>query len=199
LESCRPPGPADSRCAGANCRHTIGGAIRVREAGNPTVKPPPDRRMDVIGPGRSKPMKGPQWAGRHVCARSRKGPTVPRRGTSGRDQSREHPMRGVLAAGLAVSLGAAAVGTAVLASAASLLGVGTGAPAASSAATTQIPSAMLTLYEQAAPPVRGFLGRSWLPLAQSSRTTVSRTRPACTAGPIPPGPKAPCSFCHRTS
>lgn len=59
-------------------------------------------------------------------------------------------MRGVLAAGLAVSLGAMTVGTAVLASAASLLGVGTGAPAASSAATTQIPPAMLALYQQAA-------------------------------------------------
>jgi cell wall-associated NlpC family hydrolase len=37
-----------------------------------------------------------------------------------------------------------------LASAASLLGVGVGAPAASSAATAQIPSMMLTLYQQAA-------------------------------------------------
>ena len=59
-------------------------------------------------------------------------------------------MRGVLAAGLSVGLAAAVVGTAVLASAVSLLGVGSGAPAASSAATAQIPPAMLTLYQEAA-------------------------------------------------
>ncbi len=59
-------------------------------------------------------------------------------------------MRGVLAVGLSVGLAAAVVGTAVLASAISLLGVGSGAPAASSAATAQIPPALLTLYQQAA-------------------------------------------------
>src|SRR5271168_3768528 len=59
-------------------------------------------------------------------------------------------MKGVLAAGLSVGLAAAVVGTAVLTSAVSLLGVGSGAPAASSAATAQIPAAMLTLYQQAA-------------------------------------------------
>jgi hypothetical protein len=42
------------------------------------------------------------------------------------------------------------VGTAVLASAVSLFGTGGGAPAASGAATAQIPPAMLTLYQQAA-------------------------------------------------
>ncbi len=41
-------------------------------------------------------------------------------------------------------------GTTVPASAVSLLGVGSGAPAASSAATAQIPPAMLTLYQEAA-------------------------------------------------
>src|SRR5580704_1110793 len=59
-------------------------------------------------------------------------------------------MRGLLAAGLAVGLAVVVVGTAILASAASLLGVGSGAPAASSAATAKIPPAMLALYEQAA-------------------------------------------------
>jgi cell wall-associated NlpC family hydrolase len=59
-------------------------------------------------------------------------------------------MKGVLAAGLSVGLAAAVVGTAVLTSAVSLLGVGSGAPAASSAATAQIPPAMLTLYQEAA-------------------------------------------------
>jgi cell wall-associated NlpC family hydrolase len=59
-------------------------------------------------------------------------------------------MKRLVAAGLAVGLAAAVVGTAILASAASLLGVGGGAPAASSAATAQIPPAILTLYQEAA-------------------------------------------------
>ena len=59
-------------------------------------------------------------------------------------------MKGLVAVGLAVGLAVAVIGTAILASAASLLGVGGGAPAASSAATAQIPTAMLTLYQQAA-------------------------------------------------
>ena len=59
-------------------------------------------------------------------------------------------MKGLLAAALGMGLAAAAVGTAILASAASLLGVGGGAPAASSAAMAQIPSAMLALYQEAA-------------------------------------------------
>ena len=59
-------------------------------------------------------------------------------------------MRGVAAAGLAVGLAAALVGTAVVASALSLLGVGGGAPAASSAATAKVPATMLALYQEAA-------------------------------------------------
>jgi cell wall-associated NlpC family hydrolase len=59
-------------------------------------------------------------------------------------------MKGLVAAGLAAGLAVAVIGTAILASAASLLDVGSDAPAASSAATTQIPSAMLALYQQAA-------------------------------------------------
>ena len=59
-------------------------------------------------------------------------------------------MKGVIAAALTVGLAAAVVGTAILASAASLLGVGSGAPVASSTATTNIPSAMLALYQEAA-------------------------------------------------
>ncbi len=59
-------------------------------------------------------------------------------------------MKGLVAAGLAVGLAVASIGTAILASAASLLGVGVAAPAASSAAISQIPPAMLTLYQQAA-------------------------------------------------
>ncbi len=59
-------------------------------------------------------------------------------------------MRGLVAAALTAALAAALIGTAILASAASLLNVGNGAPAASSAATTRIPPAMLALYQQAA-------------------------------------------------
>ena len=59
-------------------------------------------------------------------------------------------MRGLVAALLAVGLGVAVVGTAILASATSLLGVGSGGPAASTAATANIPAAMLALYQQAA-------------------------------------------------
>jgi len=61
-----------------------------------------------------------------------------------------HSMRGVLVTVLAAGLAVAVVSTAILASAASLLGVGSGTPSASSAATAKIPPAMLTLYEQAA-------------------------------------------------
>jgi cell wall-associated NlpC family hydrolase len=64
-------------------------------------------------------------------------------------------MRGLLAAGLSIGPAAAAVGTAVLASAASLLGVGSGAPAASSAATARIPPAFLVLYQEAAATCQG--------------------------------------------
>jgi cell wall-associated NlpC family hydrolase len=59
-------------------------------------------------------------------------------------------MKGLVAGGLAVGLAVAVIGTAILGSAASLLGVGGGSPAASSAATAQIPAAMLMLYQQAA-------------------------------------------------
>jgi cell wall-associated NlpC family hydrolase len=59
-------------------------------------------------------------------------------------------VKALAAAGLAAGLAVTVIGTAILASAASLLGVGGDAPAASSVATTQIPSAMLMLYQQAA-------------------------------------------------
>jgi len=59
-------------------------------------------------------------------------------------------VRGLVALGLGLVLAAALVGTAVVASAVSLLGVGGGAPAGTAAATARIPSAMIALYEQAA-------------------------------------------------
>ena len=59
-------------------------------------------------------------------------------------------MKGVLATVLAAGLAVAVVGTAILASAASLVGLGSGAPAPSSAATADVPATMLALYQQAA-------------------------------------------------
>jgi len=59
-------------------------------------------------------------------------------------------VKGLVTAALAVGLAVAVIGTAILASAASLLGVGSGVPAASSAATANIPPGMLTLYKQTA-------------------------------------------------
>jgi len=59
-------------------------------------------------------------------------------------------MRAVAGALAAVAACAALVGTAVVASAISFLGVGSGAPSAPSAATSSIPSAMLALYQEAA-------------------------------------------------
>ena len=59
-------------------------------------------------------------------------------------------MRAVAGAIAAVGACAALVGTAVVASAASFLGVGRGAPSAPSAATSSIPPAMLALYQEAA-------------------------------------------------
>jgi cell wall-associated NlpC family hydrolase len=70
-------------------------------------------------------------------------------------------MRGLLVAGLAAGLAAAVVGTAILASAASLLGVGGGTPM-SPTSTAQIPPAMLALYQQAAATCPGL---SWTILA----------------------------------
>jgi len=58
-------------------------------------------------------------------------------------------MKSLVAAVLAVGLAAVVVGTAILASAASLLSDGSAAPAASPAATAKIPPAMLALYQEA--------------------------------------------------
>ena len=59
-------------------------------------------------------------------------------------------MRGVVGTALALGGCAALLGTAVVASALSVLGVGSGTPSASSAATSAIPPAILALYQQAA-------------------------------------------------
>ncbi len=60
-------------------------------------------------------------------------------------------MRGLLVTlGLALALTAGLVGTAVIASAVSLLGVGGGAPVATAQATAKIPPTMVVLYQEAA-------------------------------------------------
>jgi len=56
----------------------------------------------------------------------------------------------VLGAGVSVVLAAALVGTAIVASAVSMLGAGGSAPGVSAAATAKIPPQMLTLYQAAA-------------------------------------------------
>ncbi len=59
-------------------------------------------------------------------------------------------MNRIVLAGLGIGLAATVVGTAVLASAVSMLGAGGAAPAASAAASATIPPAMLRLYQEAA-------------------------------------------------
>ena len=101
----------------------------------------------------------------------------------------------------------------MLASAVSLLGVGSGAPAASSAATAQIPPAMLTLYQQAATTCPGLPwtvlaaigtvesdnGQSTLPGVHSGANRAGAEGPmqfepatfAAYDEPVPPGGAAP--------
>jgi hypothetical protein len=59
-------------------------------------------------------------------------------------------VKGVVLIGVSVALAAALVGTAILASAVSMLGAGGSAPGVSAAATAKIPPAMLNLYQEAA-------------------------------------------------
>jgi cell wall-associated NlpC family hydrolase len=59
-------------------------------------------------------------------------------------------VKGVVTVGVSLASAAATVGTAILASAVSMLGAGGSAPGVSAAATAKIPPAMLTLYQQAA-------------------------------------------------
>jgi cell wall-associated NlpC family hydrolase len=122
-------------------------------------------------------------------------------------------MRGLLTAGLTVGLAVAVVGTAILASAASLLGVGSGAPVASSAATAKIPPAVLALYQGAAATCPGLPwtivaaigtvesdnGQSTLPGVHSGANSAGaegpmQFEPATFAEydePVPPGGAAP--------
>jgi cell wall-associated NlpC family hydrolase len=103
-------------------------------------------------------------------------------------------MRGVLAAGLSVGLGAAVVGTAVLGSAVSLLGVGGRAPAASGAATAQIPPAMLTLYQQAATTCPGLPWTILAAIGTVESDNGQSTLPGVRSGANAAGAEGPMQF-----
>jgi cell wall-associated NlpC family hydrolase len=124
-------------------------------------------------------------------------------------------MRGVTAAGLFVGLAAAAVGTAVLASVVSLLGIGYSQPTATSAATGAIPPTMLVLYQRAVATCPGLPwtivaaigtvesdnGQSDLPGVHSGANTAGAEGPmqfepttfAAYAQPVPSGGAVPAS------
>jgi len=108
-------------------------------------------------------------------------------------------MKGLAAAGLAVGLAVAVIGTAILASAASLLDVGGGAPSASSAATAQIPAAMLTLYQQAAAACPGLPWTIVAAIGSVESDTGSPICPECTAVPTRRVPRGRCSSSRRHS
>ena len=103
-------------------------------------------------------------------------------------------MRGILAAGLAVGLAIMVVGTAILASAASLLGLGGGAPAASSAATAKIPAAMLTLYQQAAATCPGLPWTILAAIGTVESDSGRSTAPGVASGANPAGAEGPMQF-----
>ena len=124
-------------------------------------------------------------------------------------------MKGAVAVVLAAGLAVGVVGTAILASAASLLGTGSGVPTASAAATAKIPAAMLALYEQAAATCPGLPwtilaaigtvesdnGQSTLPGVHSGANQAGAEGPmqfepatfARYAEPVPPGGVVPAS------
>ena len=122
-------------------------------------------------------------------------------------------MKGLAGTAVALGAGVALMGTAVVASALSVLGVGSGAPAASTAATSRIPPAMVALYEQAAATCPGLPwtvlaavgtvesdnGQSTLPGVHSGANAagaegVMQFEPSTFAAydePVPPGGAAP--------
>jgi cell wall-associated NlpC family hydrolase len=122
-------------------------------------------------------------------------------------------MKRVIAAGVSVGIAAAVVGTAVLASAVSMLGAGGAAPTASRVATGTIPPAVLTLYQEAATTCPGLPwtilaaigtvesdnGQSTLPGVQSGTNAAGaegpmQFEPATFAQydePVPPGGATP--------
>jgi cell wall-associated NlpC family hydrolase len=124
-------------------------------------------------------------------------------------------VKGVAGAVVALASMAGLIGTAVVASALSVLGVGSGAPAATNAATSTIPSDMLALYQQAAATCPGLPwsvlaaigtvesdnGQSDLPGVHSGANGAGAEGPmqfepgtfAAYAQPVPPGGATPAS------
>jgi cell wall-associated NlpC family hydrolase len=122
-------------------------------------------------------------------------------------------VKGLAVLGLGLVLAAGLVGTAVVASAAALFGVGSGAPAANSAAASRIPPAMIPLYQQAAATCPGLPwtilaaigtvesdnGQSTLPGVRSGANAAGAQGPmqfepatfAAYDEPVPPGGAAP--------
>ncbi len=98
-----------------------------------------------------------------------------------------------------MGLVAALVGTAVVVSALSVPGLGSGAPAASSAATATIPPAMLALYQDAAATCPG---PPWTILAAIGTVESDNgqsTLPECTRVPTLRARRGRCSSSHRHS
>ncbi len=107
-------------------------------------------------------------------------------------------MKGLVAAGLAVGLAAAVVGTAILASAASFLGVGSGVPVASPAATAKIPAAMLTLYQEAASTCSGLPWTILAAIGTIESDNGQSTLPGVHSGANYAGAEGPMQFEPRT-
>ncbi len=103
-------------------------------------------------------------------------------------------MRGLVALGLGLVLAAALVGTAVVASAVSLLGVGGGAPAGSAAATARIPPAMIALYEQAAATCPGLPWTILAAIGTVESDNGQSTLPGVHAGANGAGAQGPMQF-----
>ena len=107
-------------------------------------------------------------------------------------------MKGLVGAGLAAGLAVAVIGMAILASAASLLDVGSGTPAASSAATTKIPPAMLTLYQQAAATCPGLPWTILAAIGTIESDNGQSTLPGVHNGANSAGAEGPMQFLPKT-
>ena len=108
-------------------------------------------------------------------------------------------MRGLITAGLAVGLAAAVIGTAVLASAVSLLGVGSAVPGASATATARIPPAMLALYQQAAATCPGLPWSILAAIGTVESDNGQSTLPGVHSGANRAGAEGPCSSSRAPS
>jgi hypothetical protein len=107
-------------------------------------------------------------------------------------------MKGLVAVGLAVGLGVVVVGTAIVGSAASLLGLGGGDPPASSAATSQIPAGMLPLYEHAAATCPGLPWTIVAAIGTVESDNGQSTLPGVHSGANAAGAEGPMQFLPAT-